>query len=181
MKVDAPSVVLITTDTQGREMVGAYGRAGRRSGGWHDLANFLEYGRFGIGSEQTDGFFPIRCVHTADWELATNLFNSDELYHLAEESEAERNLIDDPACALVRNDLHDRLPRAIRKLVRVQPSARQAVLVSSRRPIMTGFRGVRRARDDESTLGLGEPAAERDHLARHVTLPSSATLSRSAG
>jgi len=48
-------------------------------------AVFLEYGRFAIGNEQTDGFFPIRCVHTADWKLAINLFDTDELYHLAED------------------------------------------------------------------------------------------------
>jgi uncharacterized sulfatase len=72
-------------------------------------AVFVEYGRFGIGHDQDDGFFPIRCIRTGDWKLAINLLDTDELYHLAEDPEEERNLIADPGAASVRNELHDRL------------------------------------------------------------------------
>jgi uncharacterized sulfatase len=72
-------------------------------------AVFIEYGRFAIGNDQTDGFFPIRCIRTADWKLAINLFDRDELYCLAEDPGEERNRIDDSACSAIRDEMHDRL------------------------------------------------------------------------
>lgn len=69
----------------------------------------MEYHRFGIGHDQDDGFFPIRGIRTTDWKLVINLFDRDELYHLAKDPDEAVNRIDDPACTAVRNDLHDRL------------------------------------------------------------------------
>ncbi len=72
-------------------------------------AVFVEFNRFGIHHRQTDGWFPIRCVRTAEWKLAINLLDTDELYHVARDPFETINLIDDPACAGIRNELHDRL------------------------------------------------------------------------
>jgi len=69
----------------------------------------MQYHRFGIGMNEDEGFFPIRGIRTADWKLVINLFDRDELYHLSEDPDEAINRIDDPACATVRNDLHDRL------------------------------------------------------------------------
>ena len=69
----------------------------------------MEYNRFGVGMHQVEGFFPIRCIRTAEWKLVVNLFDRDELYHLAKDPEEAHNRIDDPGCTAIRDDLHDRL------------------------------------------------------------------------
>ena len=69
----------------------------------------IEFDRFGVSHEEDEGLFPIRCVRTAEWKLAINLFDRDELYHVASDPEEEANRIDDPAAAAVRDELHDRL------------------------------------------------------------------------
>ena len=69
----------------------------------------VEYTRFGVTFDQVGGFFPIRCIRSGDWKLAVNLFDTDELYNLAEDPDESVNRIEDSAAASVRNDLHDRL------------------------------------------------------------------------
>ena len=69
----------------------------------------IEFNRFGIGQDQDDGFFPIRCIRTHDWKLAINLFDTDELYDLRSDPDETVNRLDDPSCANVRDELHDRL------------------------------------------------------------------------
>lgn len=70
-------------------------------------AVFMEYNRFGLGGLGADGFYPIRCARTQEWKLSINLFDKDELYHLSDDPEEADNRIDDPACADIRNHLHD--------------------------------------------------------------------------
>jgi arylsulfatase A-like enzyme len=70
---------------------------------------FVEYNRFGRLHHQAGGFYPIRCIRTADWKLAVNLFDRDELYHVREDPWERTNRIDNPAYACMRNELHDRL------------------------------------------------------------------------
>ena len=72
-------------------------------------AVYVEYNRFAIDRHQTDGFFPIRCIRTADWKLSINLFDRDELYDLRSDPEEVRNLIDEPSYRSIRDHLHDRL------------------------------------------------------------------------
>lgn len=69
----------------------------------------MEYNRFGIAMRQDEGFFPIRCIRTANWKLAINLFDRDELYHLAEDPNERENLIDNQPCCELRNELHDQV------------------------------------------------------------------------
>jgi uncharacterized sulfatase len=70
---------------------------------------FIEYNRFGVLHHQADGFFPIRCIRTADWKLSINLLDRDELYNMSEDPEETTNLIDNEEYREVRNGLHDRL------------------------------------------------------------------------
>lgn len=72
-------------------------------------AAFIEYNRFGIQFDQCDGFYPIRCVRTADHKLVINLFDSDELYDLRSDPAEANNLIQDGSIAGVRDELHERL------------------------------------------------------------------------
>jgi uncharacterized sulfatase len=70
---------------------------------------FMEYNRFLLGGLGADGFYPIRCARTQEWKLSINLFDTDELYNLAEDPDEAHNLIDDPQCAEIRNTLHNRI------------------------------------------------------------------------
>lgn len=72
-------------------------------------AVFVEYNRFGTHFDQVNGLYPIRCIRTEDWKLSINLFDTDELYNLREDPHEAANRIDDPAAALIRDELHDRL------------------------------------------------------------------------
>ena len=70
----------------------------------------VEFNRFFARSgPHSEGFFPIRCVRTQQWKLNINLFDVDELYDLENDPEETTNLIDDPAYASARDELHDRL------------------------------------------------------------------------
>ena len=82
---------------------------GERTAAEHRTAAFSEYHRFGIGQHRAGGCYPIRCVRTADWKLAINLPDRDELYDLRADPGETVNLIDAAEHAAVRNDLHDML------------------------------------------------------------------------
>ena len=82
---------------------------GERSASQHRVAAFSEYHRFGSRQQQAGGFYPIRCVRTADWKLSINLLDSDELYDLRVDPGETVNLIHAPEHAALRNELHDLL------------------------------------------------------------------------
>lgn len=82
---------------------------GERDPAEHRTAAFSEYHRFGIRQQQTGGCYPIRCVRTAEWKLAINLLDRDELYDLRRDPGEAVNLIDSAKHAAVRSELHDLL------------------------------------------------------------------------
>ena len=61
------------------------------------------------GAPGAGGFYPIRCVRTADWKLSINLLDTDELYDLHADPGETVNLIAAAEHATVRNELHDLL------------------------------------------------------------------------
>ena len=82
---------------------------GARDPAEHRTAAFSEYHRFGNRQQQAGGCYPIRCVRTAEWKLAINLLDRDELYDLRRDPGETTNLIDSTEHAAVRNELHDLL------------------------------------------------------------------------
>lgn len=74
----------------------------------HD-AIFIEFGRYETDHDGFGGFQPIRCGFDGRYKLVINLLTSDELYDLHEDPAEMRNLIDSPAHAQVRDQLHDRI------------------------------------------------------------------------
>ncbi len=67
---------------------------------------FLSFNRFGIEHEGYGEYYPIRCVVSARYKLAINLFDTDELYDLEQDPGETLNRIDDPALTDVRGELH---------------------------------------------------------------------------
>lgn len=70
---------------------------------------FITFNRFAINHDQFGSFYPIRCVRNERYKLAINLLDTDELYDLVEDPHETKNLINDPAHAEIRNDLHGRI------------------------------------------------------------------------
>ncbi len=70
---------------------------------------FIEFNRFELDHDGLGGFQPIRCVFDGRHKLVVNLHYTDELYDLAEDPGEMANLIESPAHAALRDDLHDRL------------------------------------------------------------------------
>ncbi len=70
---------------------------------------FLEFTRYEVGHDGFGGFLPMRALVHGDWKLVLNGLGTDELYHLGNDPDELRNLIEDPASAAERDRMHDRL------------------------------------------------------------------------
>lgn len=70
---------------------------------------FVEFNRYEVDHDGWGGFQPVRCVVKGKWKLTINLMTQDELYNLEEDYNEMHNLIDDPDCEAIRNQLHDLL------------------------------------------------------------------------
>lgn len=68
---------------------------------------FITFNRFAINHDQFGAFYPIRCACNGRFKLAINLLDKDELYDLKTDPHERQNLIDDPAHANIRNQLHE--------------------------------------------------------------------------
>lgn len=68
---------------------------------------FVEFARYEINHDGFGGFQPMRAVVTDTWRLALHLVDTDELYNIADDPHCMHNRINDPACADIRNQLHD--------------------------------------------------------------------------
>jgi len=69
----------------------------------------VEFNRFQLDRDDFGAFYPIRCIVDGSAKLVINLFDRDELYDLESDPQEKVNLIDDPAYAGVRDQLHEEL------------------------------------------------------------------------
>ncbi len=74
-----------------------------------EKAVFMEFNRYEIEHDSWGGFQPVRCVVSGQYKLVLNLHYTDELYDMQADPAEVCNRIDDPAYAVPRNALHDRL------------------------------------------------------------------------
>lgn len=66
----------------------------------------IEFNRFQLDRDDFGAFFPIRAIVRDGFKLVVNLFDLDELYDLSRDPHEMHNLIDQPACAAIRDPLH---------------------------------------------------------------------------
>jgi len=72
---------------------------------------FVEFNRYERDHDGFGGLQLMRAVVTDRYKLALHLTDRDELYDVAADPHNLRNLIDDPAYAQARDELHDRILR----------------------------------------------------------------------
>lgn len=70
---------------------------------------FVEFNRYERDHDGFGGLQPMRAIVTDRYKLALHLLDTDELYDVQNDPYNLHNLIDDPAYADVRNELHDRI------------------------------------------------------------------------
>ncbi len=70
---------------------------------------FVEFNRYERDHDGFGGLQPMRAIVTDQYKLALHLTDSDELYDVQKDPYDLHNLINDPAYAEVRNELHDRI------------------------------------------------------------------------
>jgi uncharacterized sulfatase len=70
-------------------------------------ATLVNFHRFAIKHDSYGEFYPVRCSVDRRNKLIVNLFETDELYDLAEDPFETENRIDDPALSCERDRLHD--------------------------------------------------------------------------
>lgn len=84
----------------------------------------ISYTRFGSSwqgarrsGQSTDpkAWFPIRCAVGERYKLSVNLHDTDELYNMQDDPYEMRNVIDDPAHAAARDELHATLLESMSK------------------------------------------------------------------
>ena len=67
----------------------------------------ISFHRFAINHDNFGEFYPVRCATDGRYKLIVNLFETDELYDLAEDPYEMRNRLADPALSAERDRLHD--------------------------------------------------------------------------
>jgi uncharacterized sulfatase len=90
---------------EGHSMLRTFCDPGERT----NEAIFMEFGRYEVDHDSFGGFQPVRCAFDGRYKLVVNLLTSDELYDLETDPDEMVNLIDAPAHAAVRDQLHDRM------------------------------------------------------------------------
>ncbi|MFI3327138.1 MAG: sulfatase-like hydrolase/transferase [Clostridia bacterium] len=70
---------------------------------------FTEFTRYEVDHDGFGGFQPMRAATTTDYKLVMYLLDTDAFYDLKNDPYEMNNLINDPAYAKQRNELHDKL------------------------------------------------------------------------
>jgi uncharacterized sulfatase len=70
---------------------------------------FIEWNSYDVDNVHRGGFMPARCICSGKYKFVVNLLDTDELYDLERDPYELENRIDDPQCAAVREQLHDKL------------------------------------------------------------------------
>jgi uncharacterized sulfatase len=97
-RLDVPPIL------EGQSLISQLGGAEDR-----EKSVIVEFLRYEIEHDSWGGFQPVRCIVSDRYKLVVNLLHTDELYDLEGDPAEVDNLIDNPACAGARDEMHDRL------------------------------------------------------------------------